>query len=155
MAKIVSVNVSKAKGTAKKPVPEIELVPDLGVKNDAHAAPGDRQVSLLMKEDIDEAKKTASDMPECEAVKPGVELVPGSFAENITTEGIELPSLPIGQELIFGDGVRLRVSKIGKECHRPCAIYYKMGDCIMPKRGIFCEVVKGGVVRAGDTIEKG
>jgi MOSC domain-containing protein YiiM len=154
MGKVVSVNISEKKGTAKKPVHEIELVPGFGVKNDAHAAPGDRQVSLLMLEHIEEARERMESLPDCEIKGQGVELAPGVFAENITTQDIDLLSLKIGDELAAGPSVRLKVSKIGKECDRPCAIYYKTGDCIMPKKGIFAEVIKGGTLRPGDSIEK-
>lgn len=153
MGKVVSVNVSRNKGTPKQPVPEIWLVPGRGVQDDAHAAPGDRQVSLLMLEDIAEAQKRLNSGQGCEAPVKVLELGPGVFAENITTEGIELPSLPLGTGLRVGPEVRLRVSKIGKECPRPCAIFYQTGDCIMPRRGIFAEVIQGGAVKPGDRIE--
>jgi len=154
MGKVVSVNISKGKGTPKKPVAQIELVPGQGVKGDAHAAPGDRQVSLLMMEHIEEARERLKSGGGCEATGDPVELAPGSFAENITTRGIDLLALKIGDDLIAGTA-RLRISKIGKECHRPCAIYYKTGDCIMPTRGIFAAVTEAGVVRPGDDIGKG
>jgi len=154
MGKVVSINISKAKGTAKKSVSKIELVPGLGVMGDAHAGPGERQVSLLMSESIEEARNLTGADKGCEIAEPGIELGPGSFAENITTKDIDLLSLTPGQELVVGESIRLRVTRIGKECHRPCAIYYKLGGCIMPGKGIFCEVLQGGVVRPGDRIEK-
>lgn len=155
MGRIISVNVSRKKGAVKQPVAVIELFPDLGVKDDAHAAPGDRQVSLLMLESIRAAKKMPAEKPVGKTGSKPVELGPGSFAENLTTEGLDLLALRIGDELRLSGGARLRVSKIGKECPRPCAIYYQLGDCLMPKQGIFCEVIVGGAVRPGDEIEKG
>jgi cyclic pyranopterin phosphate synthase len=154
MGKVVSVNVSRKKGTAKEPVARIVLVKGQGVQGDAHAAPGDRQVSLLMIEHIEEARDRLKAGEGCEAAGDPVELAPGSFAENITTRGIDLLALKIGDALAAGTA-RLKVSKIGKECRRPCAIYYKTGDCIMPTRGIFAEVTEAGVVRPGDDIVKG
>ena len=143
---VVSVNVSEKKGTAKTPTDRLMLLPGLGVAGDAHAAPGDRQVSLLMLESIEAARTGA----ECK-LNEGVELVPGSYAENITTSGINLLALKLGDTLRAG-AARLRVTKIGKECPRPCAIYYKLGSCIMPREGIFCEVLAGAEVRPGDEI---
>jgi MOSC domain-containing protein YiiM len=154
MGRVVSVNVSEKKGTPKRPVEKIELVPGRGVKDDAHATPGDRQVSLLMIEHIKEATERIQSMPECEIKGDGVELAPGVFAENVTTEGIDLLALNIGDEMTIGRDILLRVTRIGKECDRPCAIYYKTGDCIMPKKGIFAEVLSGGAARPGDEIEK-
>jgi MOSC domain-containing protein YiiM len=144
--KVVSVNVSAKKGTAKKPTDRLRLAVDLGVEGDAHAGPGDRQVSLLMIESIEAARAGA----ECQ-LREGVELVPGSFAENITTRGIDLLALKLGDTLRVGSA-RLRVSKIGKECPRPCAIYYQLGSCIMPREGIFGAVIAAGKVRPGDEI---
>ena len=143
---VVSVNVSEKKGTAKKPTDRLRLEVDSGVAGDAHAAPGDRQVSLLMLESIERAQAGV----ECK-LNDGIELVPGSYAENITTRGIDLLALKLGDTLRVG-GARLRVSKIGKECPRPCAIYYKLGSCIMPREGIFGAVIEAGEVRPGDEI---
>ena len=154
-ARVVSVNLSEKKGTAKQPAAAIELMPGLGVRGDAHMAPGDRQVSLLAREDIERAREQISSSEGCELKAEKIEIAYGTFAENITTEGLDLPALEIGTVLKLGKGVRLRVSKIGKDCPRPCAIYYRTGDCIMPKRGIFAEVIEGGVVRPGDEIETG
>ncbi len=150
MAKVFSVNVSRGKGTSKTPVDAIELVPDLGVRGDAHAAPGIRQVSLLAIEDIRRARSEAA-----ESCSGKIELGPGSYAENVTTEGIDLTGLPVGTELKVGSEARIRISKIGKDCHGKCAIYYKIGDCVMPSRGVFAEVVAGGEIKAGDSIETG
>jgi MOSC domain-containing protein YiiM len=134
---LVSLNVSKAKGTRKDPVAGIVLVAGSGVEGDAHAGPGDRQVSLLAWEDIEAARAS------------GLDLDPGSYAENITTRGVDLPSLPVGTRLEIGAAV-LEVSKIGKECHEGCEIRRKTGDCVMPRRGIFARVVVGGRVSLED-----
>ncbi len=155
MGKVISVNVSKKKGTIKKPVSEIEVLQDIGVKGDAHAGPGDRQVSLLMLEHIDEMRNSLASGADCEVIQGGIELGPGTFAENVTTEGIDLISLAPGTELVIGEGIRLRVTRIGKDCHKRCAIFYKVGDCIMPGKGVFARVIEGGTARAGDKIDKG
>jgi len=144
---IVSVNASRKKGQVKTPVPSAELVAGQGIKDDAHRGFAHRQVSLLMIEDIEEQRSRL-------AAGSSVPLGPGAFAENLTTRGIDLGALSIGDELVVGDAIRMRVSQIGKECHTKCAIFQLAGDCIMPVRGIFCEVLAGGTVRAGDVIEK-
>jgi len=144
---IVSVNTSRKKGQVKTPVPSAELVAGKGIDGDAHLGFAHRQVSLLMIEDIEEQRSRL-------AAGTSVPLGPGAFAENLTTRGIDLGALGIGDELLVGDGVRMRVSQIGKECHAKCAVFHLTGDCIMPVRGIFCEVLTGGMVRAGDAIEK-
>jgi len=157
MGKIVSVNLSKKKGAIKKPAPEVALVPGQGVRGDAHAGPGDRQVSLLMLESIERQRRRLAGRSQgpCELSSGKFEeLKPGMFAENLTTDGIDLLALRLGDELRVGDQIRLRVSKIGKECHTRCAIYYRLGECVMPTEGIFCEVQTGGVARAGDRIER-
>lgn len=139
--RIVSINISDKKGVRKMPVEEVLLEAEYGIKGDAHASSGwHRQVSLLALESI----KKMQDM--------GLDVKPGDFAENITTEGIDLLSLPVGTHLIIGDGIEAEVSQIGKECHTRCAIYYQAGDCVMPKEGIFVRVLKGGRVRVGDAI---
>jgi MOSC domain-containing protein YiiM len=146
--RIVSINISRKKGQAKTPVPEVEVVAGEGIIDDAHRAFGHRQVSLLMRERIEE-----------QADRMGgtgtIEIGPGAFAENFTTEGIELGDLKVGDELSIGGGrVRLKVTQIGKECHTRCAIYKLAGECIMPELGVFCEVLAGGKVKVGDPIEK-
>jgi len=150
MGRIVSINQSRKKGTPKSPVPEGILVAGLGLQNDAHAGPGERQVSLLMVESIHRAADDLSGRQETNTVQ----LVPGIYAENFTTEGIDLSDLALGDELRVGDTIRLRVTRIGKECHTGCAIYRKVGDCIMPREGIFCEVLEGGPVHTGDSIDR-
>lgn len=153
---IHSVNISLEKGRAKTPVAEVEIVAGEGILGDAHRGFGHRQISLLMLENIKEQKKRSGGGKTARAA--GVLIVPGAFAENVTTRGIDLTNLRIGDELVIRRGGRarilLRVSQIGKECHTRCAIFQLAGDCIMPKRGIFCEVIEGGTVRAGDRIEK-
>ena len=135
---VVSVNTSPAKGTSKNPVASIRLQSGLGVAGDAHAGPGHRQVSLLAREDIELMKSR------------GADVTYGSFAENITTEGVDLAALPVGTQLIIGDSI-LEISQIGKQCHSGCAIMKQTGDCVMPKRGVFATVVKEGEIRVGDT----
>ena len=135
---ILSLNISKEKGTAKTPVPRLVLVADSGIEGDAHAGPGNRQVSLLADEDIDTMREKLDS------------LVPGDFAENITTRGIDLPSLPVGTRLYIGGAV-LEISQIGKECHSGCAIREKTGDCVMPRRGVFAKVIEGGEITDEDT----
>lgn len=141
MAKVLAVNISEKKGVPKTTIDEGEFIVDFGLKGDAHGGNWHRQVSLLGQESID--KVTAL----------GVKgLCTGKFAENITTEGIELYTLPIGTRLDIG-GVVLEVTQIGKECHQKCAIYHLVGDCIMPKEGIFAKVIQGGIIKKGDQIE--
>jgi len=142
---IVSINTSRKKGQVKTPVAEAEVIAGEGLAGDAHQGFAHRQVSLLMLESIEEQKTRIGG----QEVPP---LGPGSFAENITTRGIDLGALKVGDELLIGDGIRLRISQIGKECHTRCAIYHLTGDCIMPALGIFCEVIEGGTVRVGDAV---
>jgi len=138
--KVLAVNVSEEKGTKKTNVQSCALLKDFGLKGDAHAGPWHRQVSLLANESIDKMKAM------------GLKVGYGDFAENITTEGVDLVHLPIGTTIRVGDSVLLRVTQIGKECHERCAIYYQAGDCVMPKEGIFAEVLSEGEVKAGDEI---
>uniref|UniRef100_C6E817 MOSC domain containing protein n=1 Tax=Geobacter sp. (strain M21) TaxID=443144 RepID=C6E817_GEOSM len=137
--KIIAVNVSLNKGERKTPVPEVTLRENHGIEGDAHAGDWHRQVSLLAQESI--AKMVAL----------GLDVKEGDFAENITTEGVDLVHLPIGTRMQLGETL-LEVTQIGKECHNRCAIYYQAGDCVMPKEGIFAKVLKGGVVRPGDAV---
>jgi len=140
VAKITSINISPRKGTFKQPVLQAELKVDHGIVGDAHAGNWHRQISLLAQESID--KMTALGLND---------LVPGKFAENITTEGIELFTLPVGTRLKLGDCL-VEVTQIGKECHQHCEIYKKVGQCIMPHEGIFVKVLKPGVLSVGDAI---
>lgn len=141
VAEVVAVSTSAEKGTRKANVPEIELLTDLGVKGDAHAGPGLRQVSLLAVESIASAKAR------------GVDVGPGDFAENIATEGLTLHTLPLGTHLRLGHQAVGVVTQIGKECHTPCAIGQTLGECVMPTEGIFIGVVAPGTVRPGDVVE--
>ncbi|MDQ7781006.1 MAG: MOSC domain-containing protein [Planctomycetota bacterium] len=140
-AEIVSVNMSESKGTPKIPVPSARLVAGQGIEGDSHAGPGLRQVSLLADESIDRMR--ARGFPN---------LPPGAFAENLTVKGIELWRLPVGTVLRVGDAIVLRVTQIGKKCHSGCAIFEQIGDCVMPREGIFVEVVVGGNVAKGDSV---
>jgi MOSC domain-containing protein YiiM len=136
---VVTVNVSAAKGERKKPVPEVMFQEEHGIVGDGHAGPWHRQVSLLAQESIDKM------------VAQGLDVGPGDFAENITTLGIEVFTLPIGTTMQLGDTL-VEVTQIGKECHTRCAIYHQAGDCVMPREGIFVRVLKGGRVAPGDPI---
>ncbi len=144
-ARVVAVNISEIKGTVKHPVEYVECIKDFGIKGDAHAAPGKRQISLLSYESIERFKADKKDV---------VGLCEGKFAENITTRGICLYVLPVGTRLKIGGAV-LEVSQIGKKCHadQGCEIARKYGVCAMPKEGIFATVVEEGIIRAGDKIE--
>ena len=141
MAKITSINISPKKGTFKQPVERAELRVDHGIVGDAHAGNWHRQISLLAQESID--KMIALGLPD---------LTPGKFAENITTEGISLYTLPVGTILRLG-ACRAEVTQIGKECHQHCEIYKKVGKCVMPTEGIFVKVLTEGMIRPGDSIE--
>ena len=142
MTSVVAVCTSKKKGTKKHPVPEITIKENFGVDGDAHAdCTTHRQVSLLAMESINKMRGK------------GYDLQPGDFAENITTEGIELASLPVGTKIMPGEEVVLEMTQIGKECHAACAIRKQVGDCIMPQEGVFARVVHGGRVKAGDIIK--
>jgi MOSC domain-containing protein YiiM len=138
--KIVAVCVSLNKGERKTPMPSVELRPDHGIVGDAHAGDWHRQVSLLAKESIAKMQRL------------GLNVDAGDFAENLTTEGIDLLALAIGDRLQVGD-VLLEITQIGKECHTRCAIYHQAGDCVMPKEGLFARVIKGGVVRPGMLVD--
>ena len=136
---VVAVNVSASKGERKKAAPEVVLRVEHGIEGDAHAGPWHRQVSLLAQESID--KMTAA----------GLDVGPGDFAENITTQGIDVAALTIGTTLDLGEAL-VEVTQIGKECHARCAIYYQAGDCVMPREGIFVRVLRGGRVAPGDAL---
>ena len=152
MGIVVSVNLSRKKGVPKHPIERGILVANFGLKGDAHAGAGQRQVSLLMIESIEEQRRVRHEG--CESRGPTIALSPGAYAENITTKGIDLLELAVGDELRVGSSVRLRVTRIGKECHTRCAIFRRIGDCVMPRQGIFCEVLEGGTIEAGDRIER-
>ncbi len=137
---VVSVNLSPRKTMRKTPGECALLVFDRGFENDAHAGDWHRQVSLLAQESID--KMTAA----------GLDVGPGDFAENITTKGIDLLTLPIGSVLKVGEDTLLEISQIGKVCHTKCAIFYQAGDCVMPREGLFAVVREAGEVRVGDKV---
>ena len=138
--KVLAVCVSEKKGMRKHDIGWGVLIENFGLQTDAHAGDTHRQVSLLAIESIEKMRAK------------GLDVGPGDFAENITTEGIQLTTLPIGTKLKIGEDVQMQVTQIGKECLEPCAIYYQTGDCVMPKEGIFAKVLKGGRVKAGDEI---
>jgi MOSC domain-containing protein YiiM len=139
--KIIAVSISDQKGVPKKNIPEGTLVENYGLSGDAHGGPWHRQVSLLALESIQKMQDL------------GLKVRPGSFAENITTQDIVLPELPIGTRLSLGPEALVEVTQIGKVCHDHCAIYRLAGDCVMPREGIFVKVLKGGKVKPGDEIE--
>jgi MOSC domain-containing protein YiiM len=141
MGKIVALSTSETKGTRKRNRGQGLLVEDYGMQDDAHGGPWHRQVSLLAIESIEKMRDK------------GLDVHPGDFAENLTTEGIDLVSLPIGTKMRIGDTALGEVTQIGKECHTRCAIYHQAGDCVMPREGIFIRVLKGGPVKAGDKVE--
>lgn len=140
MAKILAINISETKGVIKKTVDEVMLIEDFGIENDAHAGKWHRQVSLLGQESVDKMIAKGLD-----------HLVPGVFAENLTTEGIILYELPVGTVLQIGETVH-EVTQIGKECHTGCEIKQITGDCVMPREGIFTKILKGGILKPGDEI---
>jgi molybdopterin adenylyltransferase len=141
MNTVIAVCQSEKKGEKKTPMARVTVREGYGVVGDAHAdSATHRQVSLLAIESIDKMRGK------------GLELHPGDFAENITTEGIDLAALPVGTRIHIGDVV-LEMTQIGKECHAGCAIRQQVGDCIMPREGIFARVVRGGEIKPGDTIQ--
>ncbi|MGM0652906.1 MAG: molybdenum cofactor synthesis domain-containing protein [Bacillota bacterium] len=140
MAEIVAVCTSPEKGQRKKNIGKSKLIKNMGLVDDAHAGFAHRQVSLLAEESI--AKMTAQ----------GLDVGPGDFAENLTTQGIDLVNLPTGTRLQVGPEAIIRVTQIGKECHNRCEIYYQAGDCVMPREGIFAEVLLEGPVKIGDRL---
>jgi len=140
MAEIIAVCTSPEKGQRKTNIGESVMIKGQGLKKDAHAGFAHRQVSLLAEESI------------AKMIAVGLDVGPGDFAENLTTRGIDLVNLPIGTRLKIGGEPVLRVTQIGKECHNRCAIYYQAGDCVMPKEGIFAEVLTGGNIKVGDRL---
>lgn len=139
MARLLSINLSETKGVRKKPVPRA-VVGAEGLEGDAHAGDWHRMVSLLAQESV--AKMQAM----------GLDVGPGDFAENLTTEGLDLLGLPLGTRVKVGAKVVLEVTQHGKECHTRCAIYHQAGDCVMPREGIFARVIEVGEIAVGDEI---
>ncbi len=148
--KIFSINQSQAKGVPKLPVREGYLKEGWGLLGDAHSGKWHRQISFLSWESI----KSQNECPRIKKSK-SEEFKPGDFAENITTQGLDLAKLRVGDKIEIQGKIKARVTQIGKECHTHCAIYKRVGKCIMPKEGIFAEVLKGGKVKVGDEIRIG
>lgn len=140
MGKVVAVSLSEKKGEKKRNVEFVNILEEYGIEGDAHAGGWHRQISLLALESIKKMREK------------GLDVNPGDFAENITTEGIDFSKIEIGTKLKVGE-VLLEITQKGKVCHERCAIYYQAGDCIMPKEGVFAKVLKGGKVHPGDSIE--
>jgi len=139
--RIRAISISQQKGTPKVNVPAADLQVDHGLVGDAHAGRGHRQVSLLAFESIEMVRRQ------------GVTLAPGDFAENLTVEDLDLTALTVGSRLRVGDSVELEVTQRGKRCHGRCAVFERLGDCIMPQEGIFARVKHAGHIRVGDVIE--
>ncbi len=140
MGYVVAVCTSPKKGMRKKNIGAGQLVEEHGLENDAHAGPWHRQVSLLALESVQKMRDA------------GLDVNPGDFAENISTVGLDLVSLPLGTHIAIGAEALGEVTQIGKECHTRCAIYHQAGDCVMPREGIFIKVLKGGAVKVGDEV---
>lgn len=141
MKRIVSIALSKNKGTRKTPADSAEVFEDHGIVGDAHAGPGEKQISFLAGEQISEARAG------------GLKVDFGDFGENVATEGVDWKTIPVGTRVGLGELVVIEITVIGKECHKKCAIYYQAGDCIMPVEGVFGKVIRGGAIRCGDEIK--
>lgn len=142
MGEVIAVCTSPAKGTQKTDVGEGVFIEEFGIEGDAHAGKWHRQVSLLSYDKIEEFRKKGADVEN------------GAFGENLVVKGIDFASLPIGT-LLYCNDVILEITQIGKECHHGCAIFQKMGDCIMPREGVFARVIRGGMIKAGDEMTVG
>lgn len=140
MGKIRAICLSEEKGTQKHPVRAAEFIADWGIKGDAHAGKWHRQVSLLSHDKIEDFRKKGADIDD------------GAFGENLVVDGFDFSSLPIGTRFRCKD-VILEMTQIGKECHHGCVIFQQMGDCIMPREGVFAIVIHGGIIHAGDELE--
>lgn len=138
--RILAVSISEKKGEKKHNIERASLIKDYGIENDAHAGDWHRQVSLLAIESIEKIRKA------------GIDVNPGDFAENLTTEGIRLWEIPVGEKIRIGQSVLAEVTQIGKECHDHCAIFHQVGDCVMPREGIFVRILEGGEIRPGDEV---
>ena len=139
MGKVLAVCISEKKGTQKKNIQEASFIEDFGIEKDAHAGKWHRQVSLLSYDRIEEFRAR------------GAEVADGAFGENLVVEGIDFKTLPVGTRFQCND-VILELTQIGKECHQGCEIFQKMGDCIMPREGVFTKVIKGGSISVGDQL---
>lgn len=139
MGKIIAICISEKKGTQKHSIESAVLKENWGIEGDAHAGKWHRQVSLLSFEKFDEFQKK------------GAEIDYGAFGENILVEGFDLRTIPVGTRFQIGEAI-LELTQIGKDCHSHCEIYKKMGDCIMPREGVFTEIIKGGVIKPGDEV---
>lgn len=140
MGKLLAINISKERGTEKREVPQAELVADYGIMGDAHAGKWHRQVSLLSAEKIDAFRAR------------GAQIDNGAFGENLIISGFDFKNLPLGTRFCIGDAI-LEMTQIGKQCHSHCAIYKRMGECIMPKEGVFAVVIRGGQIHTGDEVK--
>lgn len=138
--RVLAVSVSAEKGVPKTNVGQARLIENWGIEGDAHAGDWHRQVSLLSIESMATIRTL------------GLEVQPGNFAENITTQDVDLAAVQVGDRLMVGECV-LEITQIGKECHAHCSIYARVGDCVMPREGLFARVVRGGVVRVGDAVK--
>jgi MOSC domain-containing protein YiiM len=139
--RVVAVSISLEKGVKKTNIRSGKFINNYGLENDAHAGDWHRQVSLLAIESISKIQTK------------GLDVNPGDFAENITTEGIRIWELPVGTRMKLGEGALVKVTQIGKECHDRCAIFHQVGDCVMPREGIFVRVIAEGEVKPGDVIQ--
>ena len=139
--KIVSISISKKKGTRKTQVAEACLLKNHGMQGDAHAGPWHRQISFLSSENIDKEREK------------GLDVTFGDFAENIATSGIDWKKMPVGTNVRLGESAVVEITQIGKKCHKKCEIYYQAGECIMPKEGVFGRVLEKGTIRCGDDIQ--
>jgi molybdopterin adenylyltransferase len=140
LVKIKAISISDRKGIRKKNIESTQLIVDFGLENDAHGGKWHRQVSFLAEESIETMRNK------------GLDVVAGNFAENITTEGVDLPALKVGTHITIGKS-EMVISQLGKICHTRCAIFHQAGDCVMPREGIFAVVIKGGAIKVGDTIQ--
>ena len=139
MGKVLAVCIREKKGTEKQNVGSARFIEDWGIENDSHAGKWHRQVSLLSHEKIEAFRAR------------GAEVIDGAFGENLVVEGYDFRALPVGTKFRCNDVV-LELTQIGKECHSGCAIYQKMGECIMPREGVFTRVLHGGVISVGDEL---
>ncbi len=142
IGKLIAISISKKKGIPKTNVNSVSVLEDFGIEGDVHAGKWHRQISLLANESIDKMRNAG--LPN---------LRPGAFAENLTTEFIDVPHLKVGTKIKIGSEAEFEITQIGKECHSKCAIYFKVGDCVMPTEGIFARVIKSGEIQVNDKIK--